>query len=92
MEHFSFSLSKRPNKLERLFLVSFSSLGPMLHNFFVRDLQIFELSFSVCWTRLEKLTNDKHSSLLGNLVINRQKSFLPLGLGVIFAGKVRNLR
>jgi hypothetical protein len=53
----------------------------MLQNFLVRDLQIFVLSYSVCYTRLEKLTNDKHSSLLWKTIIYRQKSFIALGPG-----------
>ncbi len=38
--------------------------GQCYKTFSVRDLQIFVLSQSVCQTRPEKLTNDKHSNLL----------------------------
>jgi hypothetical protein len=50
----------------------------MLLNFFVRDLQIFIQSKSVCYTRLERFTKDKHSSLLRKSVIYGQKSFITL--------------
>ncbi len=40
---------------------------------------IYVLSQSVCQTRLEKLTNDKHSSSLRKSVIYRQKKFYNIG-------------
>ncbi len=52
--------------------------GYSYKTFFVRDLQIFVLSQSVCCTRLKKLTKYKHSSLLRKTVIYGQKSFLAL--------------
>ncbi len=51
----------------------------MLKNFFVPDLRIFVLSKSVGWTRMEKFTKDKHSSLLRKSVIMDKKSFITLG-------------
>jgi hypothetical protein len=56
----------------------------MLHNFFVRNLQIFVQSWSVCYTTLEKLARYKHSSLLRNYVNYRQKSFIILGPDLSF--------
>ncbi len=53
--------------------------GQCYKTFSVRDLQIFVLNQSICQTRLEKLTNDKHSSLLQKSVIYGQKSFITLG-------------
>jgi hypothetical protein len=47
--------------------------------FFVRDLRILILRYSVCQTRLEKLTNDKHSNLLWKSVIYGQKKFYNIG-------------
>jgi hypothetical protein len=47
--------------------------------FFVHDLRIFVLSYSVCQTRLEKLTNEKHSSLLRKSVIYIRKKFYNTG-------------
>ncbi len=55
--------------------------GQFYKTFFVRDLHIFLLSQSVCQTRPQKLTNDKHSSLLWKPVIYGQKSFITLGPG-----------
>ncbi len=52
------------------------SWGQCYKTFFVSDLRIFALSQSVFQTRLEKLTNDKHSSLLRKSVIYGQKSFI----------------
>ncbi len=45
---------------------------------FVCDLHIFVLNQSVLLHYPEKLTNDKHSSLLRKFVIYRQKSFITL--------------
>ncbi len=43
---------------------------------FLRNLQIFVVSKSVCKTRLEKLAVDKHSSLLRkNLIYGREKFY-----------------
>ncbi len=53
--------------------------GQFNKTFFVRDLQIFVLSQSVCQTRLENLTNDKHSSLLQKYVIYVRKKFYNIG-------------
>ncbi len=67
---------------------SFYSLGAnVIKLFFVRDVRIFILNLSVCLTRLEKLTKDKHSSLLRRSVIYGQKSFITLGPGVMFVNK-----
>jgi hypothetical protein len=52
------------------------------NTFYVRNLQIFVLSESVCQTRPEKLTNDNHSSLLRKSVIYGKRSFITLGPGV----------
>ncbi len=46
---------------------------------FVRDLWIFVLNQSVCLTRLENLTNDKHSSLLQKYVICIRKKCYNIG-------------
>jgi hypothetical protein len=42
---------------------------------FVCDLLIFVLSLSVCYTWLEKLKGDKHSSLLQKFISYGQKGF-----------------
>ncbi len=47
--------------------------------FFVRDLRIFVLSLSVCYTRLLKLANDKHSSLVRKSVNHGQTKFYNIG-------------
>jgi hypothetical protein len=66
-------------------------LGPMLQNFFIRNLQIFALSLFVCKKRLEKLARYKHPSLLQKLqkfVNYGHKSFIILGpepIGTSFA-------
>jgi hypothetical protein len=54
----------------------------MLQNFFVRNFE-FSKEASVCWTSLEKLTRDKHSSLLRKLVNDGQKSFITLAVVII---------
>jgi hypothetical protein len=62
--------AKRVETIFTLFYCHFLSLqGPMLQNLFVCDLQIFILSQSVCQTRLEKLTADKHPTLLRKSII-----------------------
>ncbi len=43
---------------------------------FVRNLLIFVISYSVCWTMLEKLIKGKHWSLLRKLWITDVKSFI----------------
>ncbi len=63
---------------------SFITLTPganVIKLFSVRDLQIFVLSPTVSWTRLEKLARDKHSVLLRKFVNYRQKSFITLTPG-----------
>ncbi len=55
--------------------------GQCYKTFSVRDLQTFVLRQSVCQTGPEKLTNDKHSSLLRKSVTYRQKSFIAQGPG-----------
>jgi hypothetical protein len=45
----------------------------------VRDLQIFVLSETVCWTRLEKLARDKQSSLFRKFINYRQNKFYNIG-------------
>ncbi len=42
--------------------------GPNVVKRFVCDVQIFILSYNVCYTKLEKLARDKHSSLLRKYV------------------------
>ncbi len=49
--------------------------------FSVHDLRIFALSQSVCQTRPEKLTNDKHSSLVRKSANHGQKEFHNIGPG-----------
>ncbi len=53
--------------------------GQCYKTFFVCDLQFFVLSSSVSQTRPEKLTNDKHWSLLQKSVIYGQKKFYNIG-------------
>ncbi len=47
--------------------------GQCYKTFSVRDLRIFILSQSVCQTKLKRLTNEKHSSLLRKFVNYRHK-------------------
>ncbi len=65
------------------------SWGQCYKTFSVRDLQIFVLSKSVSQTRPEKLTNDKHTSLLRRSVIYGQKKFY--NIGPSSSGKCRNI-
>ncbi len=58
---------------------SLPARGQCYKTFFVRDLPIFILSQSVCYTQLEKFTKDKHSSLLLKSVIYVQKKFYNIG-------------
>ncbi len=87
VENFTKTFFLRHNKLECLFLARHFGLVQYfwpetnVKNFFVRDLRIFVLSYSVRQTRLEKLTNNKHSSLLQKPVIYGQISFITLGPG-----------
>jgi hypothetical protein len=68
------SMSSSP----KMSVVDSPLLGQCYKTFSVCDLQIFILSDSVSLTKLEKLTYDKHSSLLQNSVIYGQKSFITL--------------
>ncbi len=53
--------------------------GQCHETFYVRDLWILVLSSSVCQTRPEKLTNDKHSSLLRKSVNYGQRKIYNIG-------------
>jgi hypothetical protein len=61
--------------------VGFETSGQCYKSFSVHDLQIFILSQSVCYTRPEKLTSYKDSTLLQKSEIYGQKSFITLGPG-----------
>jgi hypothetical protein len=62
---------------DRLFCVKIR--GQCYKTFSVCKLQIFVLSWSVCYIRMEKLTKDKYSSLLRKYIFYGQKSFITLG-------------
>ncbi len=53
--------------------------GQCYETFFVRHLRIFILIQSVCQSWLDKLTKDKHSSLLRKSVIYGQEQFYNIG-------------
>jgi len=64
--------------------------GQCYKTFFARKLLIFILSLSVCWTKMEKLTEDQYSCLFKKSVIDRLNSFITLitlGYGVAFKQK-----
>ncbi len=59
----------------RKIFYNYYSWGQCYKTFSVRDLRIFVISQSVCQTIPEKLTNDKHSSLLRKSVNYGHKKF-----------------
>ncbi len=62
--------------------IKFYNIGPWRQcykTFFVRNLRIFVQIYSVCQTRLEELSRDKHSSLLQKFVNYRQIKFYNIG-------------
>jgi hypothetical protein len=69
-------------KIRKLQTKKLYNIGPWCQSyktFFFRDLLIFVLSSSVCWTTLEKLARDKHSSLVRKSVKLRTKKFYNIG-------------
>ncbi len=69
------------DKERKAFFHHFDTRRQCYKTFLVRELRIFALSQSVYQTRLEKLTNDKHSRLLQKYVIYGQKSLITLAPG-----------
>jgi hypothetical protein len=72
------------SKLLAQYFITLAFGANVIKPFLARNLRIFILSSNVCYTRLEKLATDKHSSLLRKVVHYGQKSFIALGPGHSF--------